>query len=120
MRVFADKQSGKNAEREELRKALDALHEGDTPVVPSVDRLGWLHLGPHRDRVRPMQARHRLHLAARALRYDHAVRVLVFHVFAALAEFIRELIVPGNNESLDAGRAQGAPLGRPLAMTDNR
>ncbi|KWT62979.1 hypothetical protein ADL21_05150 [Streptomyces albus subsp. albus] len=32
--------SRKNAEREELRKALDYLREGDTLVVPSLDRLG--------------------------------------------------------------------------------
>lgn len=38
---------------------------------------------------------------------------LVFHVFAALVEFIRELIVEG----LDAARARGQRLGRPLAMT---
>ncbi|MFD4945695.1 recombinase family protein [Streptomyces sp. NPDC058409] len=40
IRIFADKKSGKNAEREELRKALDYLREGDTLVVPSLDGLG--------------------------------------------------------------------------------
>ncbi|MDJ0462578.1 recombinase family protein [Streptomyces sp. H27-C3] len=34
-----------------------------------------------------------------------------------LAEFIRELIVQGTNEGLDAARARGAGLGRPSAMT---
>jgi len=33
---------------------------------------------------------------------------LVFHVFAASAEFIRELIVEGTLEGLDAARARGA------------
>jgi DNA invertase Pin-like site-specific DNA recombinase len=42
---------------------------------------------------------------------------LVFHVFAALAEFIRELIVEGTRAGLDAARARGARLGRPPAMT---
>jgi hypothetical protein len=42
---------------------------------------------------------------------------LVFHVFAALAEFIRELIVEGTREGLDAARARGVRLGRPLALT---
>ena len=42
---------------------------------------------------------------------------LVFHVFATLAEFIRELIVEGTHEGLDAARARGTPLGRPPAMT---
>ena len=42
---------------------------------------------------------------------------LVFHVFAALAEFIRELIIEGTREGLDAARARGQRLGRPPAMT---
>ena len=42
---------------------------------------------------------------------------LVFHVFCALAEFIRELIVQGTNEGLAAARAHGVRLGRPPAMT---
>ncbi|WP_433186827.1 recombinase family protein [Actinoallomurus sp. CA-150999] len=40
IRIFADKKSGKNIEREELWKALDYLRAGDTLVVPSLDRLG--------------------------------------------------------------------------------
>lgn len=40
VRIFADKKSGKNIEREELAKAMDYLRLGDTLVVPSRDRLG--------------------------------------------------------------------------------
>jgi hypothetical protein len=39
-RIFSDKKSGKNAEREELWKALDYLRPGDILVVPSLDRFG--------------------------------------------------------------------------------
>ncbi len=42
---------------------------------------------------------------------------LVFHVFAALAEFIRELIVEDTREGLGAARGRGVRLGRPPAMT---
>ena len=38
---------------------------------------------------------------------------LVFHVFAALAEFIREVIIEGAREGLDAARGRSARLGRP-------
>lgn len=41
-------------------------------------------------------------------------------MFAALAEFIRELIIQGTNEGLDAARARGARLGRPPAMTEEQ
>jgi DNA invertase Pin-like site-specific DNA recombinase len=38
-------------------------------------------------------------------------------VFAALAEFVRELIVEGTHEGLNAARARGVRVGRPPAMT---
>jgi DNA invertase Pin-like site-specific DNA recombinase len=37
--VFADKLSGKNADRPELAACLDYLRPGDTLAVPSLDRL---------------------------------------------------------------------------------
>ncbi|MFJ4634271.1 recombinase family protein [Streptomyces hygroscopicus] len=43
---------------------------------------------------------------------------LVFHVFAALAEFIRELIVIGTKEGLAAARARGRVGGRPSVATE--
>ncbi|MFD7498186.1 recombinase family protein [Streptomyces sp. NPDC059832] len=42
---------------------------------------------------------------------------LVFHVFAALAEFIRGPIVSGTREGLDAARARGQVGGRPAVAT---
>ncbi|MGA4996108.1 recombinase family protein [Nonomuraea bangladeshensis] len=42
---------------------------------------------------------------------------LVFHVFAALAEFIRELIVAGTHEGLAAAHARGHTGGCPTVVT---
>ena len=41
----------------------------------------------------------------------------MFHVFAALAEFIRELIVAGTREGLAAARERGRTGGRPVVAT---
>lgn len=41
-------------------------------------------------------------------------------MFAALAEFIRELIVQGTHEGLAAARARGERIGRPPAMTEEQ
>jgi len=38
---------------------------------------------------------------------------LVFHVFAAPAKFIRELIIDSTREGLDAARIRSVRLGRP-------
>lgn len=43
---------------------------------------------------------------------------LIFHEFAALAEFIRELIVQGTNEGLAAARARGRVGGCPNVVND--
>ncbi|MEU3616488.1 recombinase family protein [Streptomyces sp. NPDC006872] len=90
IRIFADKKSGKNAEREEL------------PSCPAcASGIGFTSLHESLDTTTPGGR-------------------LVFHVFATLAEFIRELIVQGTNEGLDAARARGARLGRPPTMTDEQ
>lgn len=47
---------------------------GRHPRRPVTGPARPFHPGPHRDRVRPAQARHRLHLAARGTRHDHARR----------------------------------------------
>jgi DNA invertase Pin-like site-specific DNA recombinase len=116
-RIFTDKKSGKNAEREELWKALDYTRPGDTLVVPSLDRLGRSIqdlisiVGGLRKRSIGFQSLHE------SLDTTTPGGRLVFHVFAALAEFIRELIVQGTHEGLAAARARGERIGRPPAMT---
>ncbi|KUO16059.1 DNA invertase [Streptomyces dysideae] len=113
IRIFSDKKSGKNAEREELWKALDYLREGDTLVVPSLDRLGR----SIQDLIAIVSGLRKRGVGFTSLHEALDTTTpggrLVFHVFAALAEFIRELIVQGTNEGLDAARARGARLGRP-------
>lgn len=116
-RIFTDKKSGKNAEREELWKALDYARPGDTLVVPSLDRLGRsiqdliAIVGGLRKRGIGFQSLHE------SLDTTTPGGRLVFHVFAALAEFIRELIVQGTHEGLAAARARGERIGRPPAMS---
>jgi DNA invertase Pin-like site-specific DNA recombinase len=46
--------------------------------------------------------------------------MFVFHVFVALAGFIRTIIVANQNEGLAAARAAGQRLGRPPAMTPEK
>jgi DNA invertase Pin-like site-specific DNA recombinase len=116
-RIFADKLSGKTADRPELAACLDYLRPGDTLVVPSLDRLSR----SLQDLITTVPELRRLGVGFRSLHEGLDTTTaggrLVFHVFAALAEFIRELIVEGTHEGLDAARARGVRLGRPPAMT---
>lgn len=119
-RVFADKKSGKNTEREELWNALDYLRPCDTLVVPSLDRLGR----SIQDLIAIVAGLRKRGIGFRSLHESLDTTTpggrLVFHVFAALAEFIRELIVQGTHEGLAAARARGQRLGRPPAMTEEQ
>jgi DNA invertase Pin-like site-specific DNA recombinase len=119
-RIFADKKSGKNTEREELWNALDYLRVGDTLVVPSLDRLGR----SIQDLISIVAGLRKRGVGFRSLHEALDTTTpggrLVFHVFAALAEFIRELIVQGTHEGIAAARARGQRLGRPPAMTEEQ
>ncbi|WP_433734816.1 recombinase family protein [Nocardia sp. CA-129566] len=116
-KIFSDKKSGKSVEHEELAKRLDYLRPGDTLVVPSLDRLGR----SLQDLIAIVAGLRRRGIGFRSLHEALGTTTpggrLVFHVFAALAEFIRELIVDGTNEGLPAARAGGQRLGRPPAVS---
>ena len=120
LRIFADKLSGKDADRPdrpELAACPDYLRPGDTLLVPSLDRLSRSLadligiVGTLRRRGVGFKSLHE------ALDTTTPGGRLVFHVFAALAEFIRELIVEGTRAGPDAARGRGVCLGRPPAMT---
>ena len=88
------------------------MHEGDTLVVPSLDRLSR----SLQDLITTVGDLRRPGVGFTSLHENLDTTTpggrLVFHVFAALAEFIRELIVSGTHEGLAAARAQGRVGGR--------
>ncbi len=120
LRIFADRKSGKNTARPELAKALDFMRPGDTLVVASLDRLSR----SLQDLIALVAALREQGVEFRSLHENLDTTTpggrLVFHVFAALAEFIRELIVEGTREGLDAARARGRVGGRPAVMTPEK
>lgn len=117
IRVFEEKLSGKNAERPELAACLDYLRDGDTLVVLELSRLGR----SLADLLSLVSGLRQRGIGFTSLHENLDTTTpggrLVFHVFAALAEFIRELIADGTREGLAAARAGGVRLGRPPAMT---
>ncbi|MFI2428432.1 recombinase family protein [Streptomyces sp. NPDC018955] len=116
-KIFADKKSGKNALRPELKACHAFLDPGDTLVVPSLDRYGR----SLQDLINMVAELRECGIGFTSLHENLDTTTpggrLVFHVFAALAEFIRELIVIGTNEGLAAARARGRIGGRPSVTT---
>src|SRR5699024_7050429 len=116
-RIFTDTLSGSLAHRPELEKVMDQLRPGDTLVVWRLDRLGR----SVRDLIHQLQ-----HLSERGVEFRSLQETidttspggrLVFHVFAALAEFERDLIRDRTHAGLSAARARGCIGGRPRSLT---
>ncbi|TCW18435.1 recombinase family protein [Dietzia cinnamea] len=118
--LYEDKASGKKEDRPELASCLKALRSGDTLIVWKLDRLG-------RDLRHLVNIVHDLTergvglkvLTGQGAAIDTttASGKLVFGIFAALAEFERELISERTKAGLESARARGRKGGRPYKMT---
>jgi len=118
--IYEDQASGKQDDRPQLAACLKALRHGDTLIVWKLDRLG-------RDLRHLVNVVHDLTdrgvglkvLTGQGAAIDTttASGKLVFGIFAALAEFERELISERTKAGLKSARARGRKGGRPYKMT---
>lgn len=118
--LYEDFASGKRDDRPGLAACLKALRPGDTLVVWKLDRLGrdLRHLVTTVDELTRRNTGFKV-LAGAGAEIDTSTPSgkLVFGVFAALAEFERELIRERTRAGLAAARARGRFGGRPYALT---
>lgn len=118
-RIYQDRVSGKRSQRPGLDACLKALQPGNTLVVWKLDRLGrdLKHLINTIDELRQRQVGFKVLSGAGAeIDTTTANGRLVFAVFAALAEYERELIAERTRAGLQAARARGRMGGRPRKM----
>jgi DNA invertase Pin-like site-specific DNA recombinase len=118
--IYSDTVSGKNDDRPGLDACLKAVRTGDTVVVWKLDRLGR-NLRHLVNVVHDLNARgiglRVLTGQGAAIDTTTAAGKLVFGIFAALAEFERELIRERTIAGLAAARARGRNGGRKPKMT---
>lgn len=118
--IYDDKASGSKDERSGLEACLRALRAGDVLVVWKLDRLGrsLKHLV---DTVRDLTEREigLKVLTGEGAQIDTTTSSgrLMFGIFAALAEFERDLIRERTMAGLVAARARGRRGGRKFALT---
>ncbi|WP_345769890.1 recombinase family protein [Skermanella aerolata] len=118
--IYEDTASGKRDARPGLIACLKALQPGDSLLVWKLDRLG-------RDLRHLVNLVHDLNAQQVGLRVltGHGAAIdtttssgkLVFGIFAALAEFERELIVERTTAGLVAARSRGRTGGAKFKMT---
>ncbi len=118
--TYEEAGSGKESERPILAQCRKALRDGDTLVVWRLDRLG---------RSLPDLVQIVAELEQRGVGFESlsekietnsAAGKLVFHVFAALAEFERNLIRERTRAGLAAARARGRVGGRKPKLDDRQ
>ena len=111
-RIYCDRISGSKAKRPELDRLRESLRSGDTLVVWRLDRLGR----SLRDLIDSVawldEMKVTLHSLNEQINTAHHTGKLVFHLFAALAEFERDLIRERTLAGLAAARARGRLGGR--------
>lgn len=120
VKLFEDTASGAETDRSGLAATLGHLRGGDTLVVWRLDRLGRS-LGHLIETVNGLEAQG---IGFRSLTESIDTTTpggkLVFHVFAALAEFERGVIRERTRAGLAAARLRGRCGGRPSALDPRR
>ena len=118
--LYQDQASGKRDDRPGLEACLKGLRAGDTLVVWKLDRLGrnLKHLVNTVHHLMELGVGFRV-LTGQGANIDTTTASgrLVFGIFAALAEFERELIRERTMAGLQSARARGRNGGRPYTMT---
>ncbi len=119
-RVFSERISSRKEKRPELEAAMDYCREGDVLVVWRLDRLGR----SIRELIELVGKLQERGVGFRSLQENidttTAGGKLVFHIFASLAEFERDLIKERTMAGLEAARARGRSGGRPKALDEKK
>lgn len=117
--IYEDVASGATAERPGLKKALEYMRSGDVLIVWKLDRLG-------RSLMDLVSTINRLNAEGKGFKcldqsFDTTTPQgkLIFQMFAALAEFERNIIRERTMAGLAAARARGRLGGRKPKMTSD-
>jgi DNA invertase Pin-like site-specific DNA recombinase len=120
-RMFAEKQSGARSDRPHLRKALDALGEGDVLIVTRLDRLAR----STRDLLNVLHEVGECGAAFKSLADTWADTTtahgkLMITILGGLAEFERSLIKARTDVGIRRAREAGIRFGRPPKLTKHQ
>src|ERR1039458_7533640 len=108
--IYEEQVSGKSAARPQLEGCLKSLREGDTLIVWRLDRLGRTLADLVRLIAELEQRKINFESLTEKIETRSPAGRLVFHVFAALAEFERNLIRERTVSGLNAARERLAQL----------
>jgi DNA invertase Pin-like site-specific DNA recombinase len=117
-RIYQEKASGAKADRPELMKLLDSARKGDTVIVWKLDRLARSIRQLRDTTALPNERSVELYSLTENINTTTPTGKLTFHIFAALAEFERDVLRHRVNAGLKAVRRRGRVGGRPKSLTE--
>ena len=123
-RIFEDKTSGKDADREQLQEMLSFVREGDEVIVHSIDRLAR-DLRDLQDIIKQLNDKcvaitflsERLTFTGKA---DDAISKLMLQMMGSFAEFERNIIRKRQAEGIAKAKERGVYKGRAKKTADGK
>ena len=110
-KIFDDKASGKNTERQGLKDMLDYVREGDTVHVHSIDRLGrsLIDLKTLVTQLNDKGVAVKFHKENLKFKADtqNSMQILMFNMLGAFAEFERSIIKERQREGIEKAKEKG-------------
>ena len=119
VRFYEEKASGAKADRPELMRLLDNARKGDVVVVWKLDRLARSLRQLIDTAVLLNERGVELLSLTENINTTTPTGKLTFHLFAALAEFERDILRQRVNAGLAAARRRGRVGGRPKALNES-
>lgn len=123
-KMYSDKASGKDMEREGFKYMLRAMNKGDTLYIKSIDRLGRnkQHIKEHLERFKKKGIRVKI-IDMPTTMQDipegnewvlDMINNIMIEVYTSIAQQERESILQRQREGIDNAKAEGKHLGRPV------
>jgi DNA invertase Pin-like site-specific DNA recombinase len=116
-KIYSEQVSGAKIERKQLDEMIKQVRKGDIIVVWKLDRLGR----SLRDLVNLISKFQEMEVGFKSLQDSIDTTTptgkLTFHLFAALAEFERDIISERTKAGLKSARARGRLGGRPKGLS---
>ncbi len=120
IRVFSDTISGTKRARPGLNALFSVLRDGDVVTVTRLDRLGRSVSDLIEIVERIERAGANLRSLTETIDTTSTTGRMVFHIFAAIAEFERQLIRERTLMGLAAAKARGRLIGRPSLLSPSQ
>lgn len=119
-KIITDKISGSLSERVGLQELMSILRKGDEVIVWRLDRLGrsLRHLIELINKFNEIEVT--FTSLQESINTTSSTGKLIFHIFGALSEFERNLILERTKAGLESARARGRQGGRPKKLSKDK